>query len=177
MSSGPVGPGWRADVRDRVAAILADQVPVLNGRVHRARVWPVSSKPALLVYGYAERKEPTTQGGFQHQFRVTSALIIRVLTEGPIATQAEVACEDICGQVERAILRSPALFSPTEGILQRCAGVTTQLSAEQKERAIEVEATIEFQLVWEEVFTMAEPDTSECAAVSVVITDPSIPSA
>ncbi|WP_140884969.1 hypothetical protein [Muricoccus nepalensis] len=140
-------------------------------------MWPVTSKPALLIYGYAERKEATTQGGYQHQFRVTSSLVIRVLTEGPLSGDAEILCEDLCGQVERAILRAPELFSPQDGVLQRCAGVTTQLSAEQKERATEVEATIEFQLVWEEVFTMAEPDTSECATVSVGMTDPTLPSA
>ena len=175
MSDVAVGPGWRADVRDRVVRILSDRVEVVNGRVHRARVWPVTSKPALLVYGYAERKEPTTQGGFQHQFRVTSAVIVRVLTEHAVAERAEVQCEEICGQVERAILRAPEFFAPSGGVLQRCAGVTTQLSAEQKERATEVEATIEFQLVWEETFTMAEPDTSVCATVEVRVYDPSIP--
>jgi len=180
MSDAPVGPGWRADVRDTVVRILADRVRAVNGRVHRARVWPVTSKPALLVYGYAEKKELINAGGWQHQFRVTANMVVRVLAEGAIAERAEDDCESLAGQVERAILQAPDLFSPSlppDRGIWRCAAVDTQISAEQKERAVEVEATMQFQLVWEETFTMAEPVTAECADVEVGTHDLSIPTA
>jgi hypothetical protein len=173
----PSGPGWRADVRNTVAEILRLSIPDLGGRVFRARVLPVGSdaKPALLIYGYAEKKDLLNEGGWQHQFRVTSAMVVKVLTENADAEAAEAQCEGIAGQVERAILRSAKLFSPEDGKLERCTAVTTQITAEQKDRFAEAEATIEFQLVWAEVFTMAEPDTSECDEVTIGLSDPSIP--
>ncbi|MFH5924554.1 hypothetical protein [Roseomonas xinghualingensis] len=175
MSESIAGPGWRADVRERVAEILDERVPDVRGRVHRARVWPASTKPALLVYGYAERKEPVGQGGYQHQFAVTCSMVVKVLTEAPRAIDAEKQCEALVGQVERAILRAPELFGTAGAVLERCAGVITQLGAEQKERKAEVEATIEFQLAWSETFTVTEPETSPCGEVVFSFHDPSIP--
>jgi hypothetical protein len=178
MSGGVAsGPGWRADVRDTVAEILRLSIPALGGRVFRARVWPVGgdAKPALLIYGYAEKKELLSAGGWQHQFRVTCAMVIRVLAEHADALTAEEQCEEIARRVERAILRSAKLFNPENGILERCAAVTTQITAEQKDMLAEVEATMEFQLVWAEVFEMAEPDTSDCEEVTIGLSDPSIP--
>jgi hypothetical protein len=166
MSDAPIGPGWRADVRDTIAKILDDRVPAVRGRVHRARVWPVTLKPALLVYGYAEQKKLVGQGGYQHQFQVTGSMVIIVKPEANTGKAAEIECEEIAGQVERAILCSPELFGTSGAILERCAAVGTQITAEQKDKAVEVEATIEFQLVWSEVFEVAEPDTSECAEVT-----------
>lgn len=182
MSGTIAGPGWRADVRERVATILVARVPAVGARVYRARVWPVGGdkKPALLVYGYAERKERVGNAGtYQHQFRVTCSMVVRVLCEGTSGAEdvkaAEAECEAIAASVERAILRAPELWSPGAGVLENCAGVTTQISADQKERGVEVEATMEFQLAWSEIFEMAEPDTSECETVSFTNRDPAIP--
>lgn len=179
------GPGWRADVREKVAAVLAARVPEVEGRVYRARVWPVGGdfKPALLVYGYAERKERVgNAGGYLHQFRVTCSMVVRVLcggsaglgVTGDALTALEAQCEAVTQQVERAILRAPELWGQ-DGVLTNCAGVTTQLSADQKERPVEIEATIEFQLAWDELFQMAEPDTSECETATTTFRDPAIP--
>jgi hypothetical protein len=160
----PIGPGWRADVRNVVARILKERIPDVGERIYRARVWPVggNAKPALLVYGYAEKKQLVNQGGWQHQFDVAANMVVRVLVEGTVPEQVEARCEALAGQVERVILRAPELFAPQGGILRRCAAVDTQIEAAQKEGAVEVEATMQFQLVWDEIFTMPEPDTSEC---------------
>lgn len=178
MSDAPVGPGWRADVRNVVARILADRVPEVGRRVFRARVWPVrgEKKPGLLVYGYAEKKTLVSAGGFQHQFSVSANMIVRVLTEGTQPEKLEAECEALAGQVERCLLRAPELFAPRGGILRHCAAVDTQIEAEQKERMVEVEATMQFQFVWDEVFTMTAPDTSECAEAAFVPRATLIPS-
>ena len=59
--------------------------PALLNFSPRARVLPVGSdkKPALLVYGYAERKELKAFSSGRHIFNVTCSMVVRVLTDMP----------------------------------------------------------------------------------------------
>lgn len=177
-----VNQGFRAEFRDTIATILKERVLGVSGRVYRARVWPVGGdkKPGLLVYGYAEIKQKLNEDIWRHEFDVACNMVVKVLCEGAFGMDAvvtlETQCETIAQQVERVILSAPELWGST-GLPEKLPKITTQISADQKERAVEIEALMQFEVHWREIFEMAEPDTSECADTEVRISDPSIPTA
>ena len=176
----PVNQGGRAEIRDLLAQILTERVAAVGGRVYRARMWPVGGekKPALLVYGYAEQKNKRNSDLWRHEFDVACNMVVKVLCEGAVsissAVRLEAECEAIAQQVERVILSAPELWG--DGCLpEKIPTVVTQINSDQKERAAEIEATMQFELHWTEVFEMAEPDTPECAEATFTMHSTFIP--
>lgn len=175
------GPGWRQDVRDRVASILTARVPMVAGRVQRSWIWPVNNdvRPALLVYGYGETKTLRYLSNGVSSFDVTCQMVVKLRVAGrPVMREdglvQEEDLENLARAVERSILEAPELIAPMKPVLI-VDKVQTQLTVEQRGDDIEAEGTMIFDMRWEEEFAMAEPDTSECADVAVRIYAPSIP--
>ena len=159
------------------ASILKARVPQVRGRVYRARVWPVQGqdKPALCVYGYDEEKTLTGVGGYQHVFSVRCPMTVLLRCEGVNAAEQEANLEALAHQIERVILAAPEFWAQDLAAipLEKCARVSTQFTAAQREQTAEVEAAMIFDLQWSEEYEMADPDT--CDDVSIVYSYPDFP--
>jgi hypothetical protein len=75
----------RQEWRDLVAQILSDGLPLVYGRVFKARVWPLQlpELPAVLVYGWQETKSRKTLDVWTHQFEVTCSIAIEGRIQAP----------------------------------------------------------------------------------------------
>lgn len=173
-------PGWRSDVRDRVAAALAAGVPQVAGRVHRARVWPIGNgeteRPALLVYGYAEEKVRISADMVRQEYAVTCQMVVEVRTAGRTggrldAKPQEDALEGILRACEGAVLTNPDIVGPS-GCIEKIEKVTTVQEIAQRGDDVEAEAKIAFEMNWLEVFHVAPPPEEPCADATFAIAYP-----
>lgn len=148
----------RRDARDLVVRILTDGLPLLAGRVFRARVWPMKAPetPAALVYGWHETKTRKTLDVWTHQFEVACGMAIECRVQATNGPDTEAAMENMARDVETAILTSPLLLGLTTTI-ERIDRVETKIEAEAKAEMVQGTVSMSFDLVWTEIHQVVVP--------------------
>lgn len=154
-------PTARAAKRDLVAGILAAQLPALGGRVFRARVWPIKppEMPCALVYGWQETKTRKTADAWTHQFEVSCVIAVQGMVQAATGPDAEIALENLAGDIEAAVLTAPELLGLT-GSIERIDRVDTKLEASRPSDAPEMvlgTVSMGFELVWTEIQQVTVP--------------------
>jgi hypothetical protein len=151
-------PTARAAKRDLVTNILIDGIPLLNGRVFQARVWPVKQVelPAVLVYGWHETKDIKTLDTWTHLFRVTCSIALEGRIQAPTGPELEDGMENLAGDIEYAILTSPLLLGLT-GSIERIDRVETKMEAHAEAEMVQGTLSMAFDMVWTEVHQVVVP--------------------
>jgi hypothetical protein len=157
----------RAAVRHKVAEILAEAVPQVDGRVFRARTWTMAEAelPALLVYGWQEEKKRS--GGRAHRsfydVTFTLAVEIRVADRSRDGEEMEQELEAIAGAVEDAVLTAAELLLPPR-MIEAVSEVKTTFGIDTKTSEVAVGAAlVAFSLTWTETSDVPSPAV-ECQA-------------
>lgn len=148
----------RRDARDLIVSILTDGLPLLGGRVFRARVWPMKAPqtPAALVYGWNETKTRKTLDVWTHQFEVSCGMAIEGRVQAPNGPEAEFAMENMARDIETAILTSPLLLGLTTTI-ERIDRVETKIDARAEAEMVQGTVSMSFDLVWTEIHQVVVP--------------------
>lgn len=148
----------RSDARDLVVSILTDGLPILGGRVFRARVWPMTATetPAALVYGWHETKTRKTLDVWTHQFEVSCGMAIEGRVQAPDGPRAEYALENLARDLETAILTSPLLLGLTT-VIERIDRVETKIEAVSTGEMVQGTVSMSFDLVWTEIHQVSVP--------------------
>ncbi|NKE43576.1 hypothetical protein HB662_02225 [Roseomonas frigidaquae] len=152
----------RVAVRDAVAGILASRVPAVQGRIFRARTWPLSEAelPALLVYGWQEEKKRTGGTAFRSFYAVSFILAVEVRLNAlsRAGTVLEAELEQLSGAVTAAVLQAAELLLPPDRKIERVDGVKTTLGIDSRSSEVAIgSALIAFDLGWTEVFEVPSP--------------------
>jgi len=156
---------FRLGVRDIVARVLEQRLPELQGRVYRAREWPLHEHqvPALLVYGYQETKSGPEVHGGDVVYAVSCIMSVQAMTEAASRhTEAvERELEQLCQAICLAILTAPELLGAA-GAIERIDSVKTTLNIDAKtgEKALG-QAVVAFELCWSETYQL--PAEIPCA--------------
>lgn len=154
-------PTARARFRDLVAQLLTDGVPAVEGRVHRARVWPLQdgALPALMVYGYDEVKTRKNLTNNEVQYSVTCTMAVQARTLGVVRTPqaVEAELEVLAGQIEEALLPARELLLDPDGI-ESIDEVRTTMKVEIAGERCSGEIMIALAMRWSEVFAVPLPD-------------------
>jgi hypothetical protein len=151
-------PTARAAKRDIVGNILVAGLPILNGRVFQARVWPMKlpELPAVLVYGWQETKTRKTLDAWTHQFEVVCSIALEGRVQAPNGPELENGMENLAGDIEYAILTSPLLLGLT-GSIERIDRVETKLEAHATAEMVQGTLSMAFDLVWTEIHQITVP--------------------
>ncbi|MFH5923843.1 hypothetical protein [Roseomonas xinghualingensis] len=157
-------PAHRAAVRDKVAEILRAGMPQVDGRVFRARTWPLQEKdyPALLVYGWEEELKRTGGNAARTFFEARFILAVeaRVQDRSRDAEEVEAELEELTGAVRDLVLTSPELLLAPGRMVERFDGVKTTLGIDTKSSEVAVgRGLIAFEIVWPETFEVPAPAT------------------
>jgi hypothetical protein len=157
----------RQEWRDLVAQILSDGLPLVYGRVFKARVWPLQlpELPAVLVYGWQETKSRKTLDVWTHQFEVTCSIAIEGRIHARNGDDAEIALESMARDIETALLTSPLLLGMTTA-LERIDRVETKIEAHTAE-TVQGAVSMAFDFVWTETHQAVVPagETTENFAI------------
>lgn len=148
----------RSEARDLIVSILTDGLPILSGRVFRARVWPMKAPdtPAALVYGWNETKTRKTLDMWTHQFEVSCGMAVEGRVQAPTGPEIEIAMENMAHDIETAILTSPLLLGLTTNI-ERIDRVETKLEAHAQAEMAQGTVSMSFDLVWTEIHQVLVP--------------------
>lgn len=140
----------RARIRDATALLLADAVPLAEGRVYSARVWPTATDalPDVLVYLLSETKTSTSRSTGAPAFRVEAQLVVQARAEAETAEALEIALDDLAGQVESGLLTDAAWVAQFEAI----SAVTTQIQTPAGGDKPVGQVAITFAVEWSEDF-------------------------
>ncbi|MFH5926441.1 hypothetical protein [Roseomonas xinghualingensis] len=166
----------RAGVRAAALALLREQVPQVEGRVHSARVWPIpvgaerKSLPALLVYAFRERKAPTGNLGAP-SFNTTVTLAIMARAAGKREADVEAQLDEICGGIEAGLLEDPNFVS----CLSSVGAIDTVIDIRGEGDLMVGEAAITIEVTWGENFEPRIPHLFTGADVRVDAIDPADP--
>jgi hypothetical protein len=167
----------RAKYRDRVTQYLIAGVSAVEGRVYRARVWPLKlpELPALLVYGYDEEKKRANMDGGRAEYSVscTMAIMGRVSGVAGAPDAVEASLELLAGQIEATLLRPDHLTRKGDGI-EAIAGVRTTLKVEIAGERCNGELMVALDMQWMDIFLAPEPDIV-CEEPFLAIRLPNLP--
>ncbi|MBP0492171.1 hypothetical protein [Roseomonas indoligenes] len=175
-----VPPTRRALVRDVVAATLDAGVPMVRGRVFRARTWPLQREhfPALLVYGYDETKTLTnmSRGEASYDVTCTMAVGLRVQEKSIDTPGTEADLEALAGAVCLSVMTAPALR-----LSRRGGGLDVSIGAARTTLGIKTdgetaigEGVIAFEMAWQEQYALPPPELCEEFSLALLLT-PSVP--
>jgi hypothetical protein len=166
----------RASVREAALALLREQVPQVEGRVHSARAWPLpagaerKSLPALLVYAFRERKVPTGNLG-PPSFDTTVTLQIMARASGKREADVEAQLDEISGAIEEGLLEDPNFVSSLSSV----GNIDTTIDIRAEGDLIVGEAAISIDVTWGEDFQPRLPHFFTGADVRVDAIDPADP--
>ncbi|WP_233863485.1 hypothetical protein [Paraburkholderia adhaesiva] len=105
---------YRAQLRDIAADVLTRAQTIAGDRVYTPRDWPtVQCYPCILVDCTSDRKESIGQE--PPAFTATATLTVNARVEAQSAAAARSACEQLCDEIECALLTCQALL---DGIQQ-----------------------------------------------------------
>jgi hypothetical protein len=163
-------------VREAALALLREQVPQVEGRVHLDRDQPVMvgaerrSLPALLVYTPRERKVATGNLG-PPSFDTTVTLQIIVRASGKRESNVRSQLDEICGAVEAGLLEDPNFVSSLSSV----GSIETTEGIRSEGDLIVGEAVISIDVTWGEDFQPRLPHFFTGADVRVDAIDPADP--
>ncbi|WP_338662626.1 hypothetical protein VQH23_21055 [Pararoseomonas sp. SCSIO 73927] len=172
----------RAVVRDRVTEILREGATLVEGRVYRARTWPVQEREQslLLVYGWQE--ELKRLGGTSAQSRFQASFILgveaRVRDRSRDEEEVEAELEALTGQVRDLVLTSADLQMGPGRLIERVEGVKTTLGIDTKSSELALgRGLVAFELIWPETFDVIQPDPACCDGFGLALRPVPAPSA
>jgi len=151
----------REKFRDWAVQRLIAGVPAVEGRVYRARVWPLqkTDTPALLVYSFDEEKKRSNMDGGRAEFAAscTMAIAARAVGVARAPETVEARLEFLAGQIEASLLRPDQLTRRGDGA-EFIAAVRTTMKVELAGDVCSGELLIAVDLHWTDVFLAPEPD-------------------
>ena len=127
--SGTLPTNGRAAVRDQIAAIVEAAVEPLGGVVFRARIFPLQlpQLPAVLVYGWKEKKTLASLSSADPRYDVTCHYDVHAVTGADTPELLEVALEALAVSITEAVLQAPGLVD-NGGTIERIASVETTIA-------------------------------------------------
>ncbi|WP_233872497.1 hypothetical protein [Paraburkholderia adhaesiva] len=133
---------YRAGLRDMAADVLRRAQTLAAERVYTPRDWPTTQcYPCILVDCLNDRKE--SLGQQPPAFTATATLEVNARSEADTAGAARAACEDLCDQIECALLTCQPLLKH----IQQGSGIETvmELSATGRRHIADLRMSLELQ--------------------------------
>lgn len=157
----------RARIRDEVTDLLRGGMLGIHGvkKVLRARTWPLQEEdlPAILVYGWQEKKEAigASTSGMAYRVNLILAVEIRVLDRSRDGEEVEVELENLTGQVCEIVMKARSLLLPRDGLIERIDEVKTTLGINTADSDLALgRALVAFDMKFTEVYEI--PPVIDC---------------